>query len=234
MFILTGGIGLWLNNAALKSNAEIVSQDAAMLHEMEVKAIGSFYSTEYPVNYRKLCKKLRYSILTGEDLARKSNATVIVPRMEEDYVFFRNDFERIVISNNTAVYTNDPGVLEWAQSSGFEHKAFFDETRYVELPTNMAPAVNLRSGTYEIGYCFHVTEGEAKPNNIAEITIVGNKGYEILMQQEITADEMDENGNVVLMIPLELRQDTSGMMFYILGSDGCKIDVKEVSYKAVS
>lgn len=234
ILLVTGGIysGILLGRAE-KETKELLATDAPVLAEVNRVAAGRIYSTEFPVLYRKSLSKLRYGVFTGEDLARYSNATVIVPRGTEYYVFFRKGFSYAAISADTALYTNDEKVIQCLMAQGFQPKEYFDEVRFVELPIHMAPATNLRKGTYTITYRFHVTEGEEKPENVAEITIVGDGGYTRLANQMIPADGMDENGDAECVLKLRLERDVPGIRFYLLGREGCSIEVREVSYQMI-
>ena len=208
-----------------------VQEDLSVLKEIDKAALGKIYSTEFPTEYGKSLKKLKYGILTGEDLARKKNVTVIVPREKEYYVFFRKDFSYTAISEKSAVYSNDPEVLNKLSAMGFTPKKYYDEIRYVELPIHMAPLTNLRKGLYTVIYRFRVQPGDKEPENVAEITIVGNKGHDILFKEGVPASKMDENGDVEYELKLELKSDVPGIMFYLLDADGCMNEVKEVQYQ---
>ena len=229
-------IGMFVSGIALVSYAKnvsksIISQDELVLTSLDQVADGKIYSTEFPLLYAKNLKNMKFGILTGEDLARKKNVTVIVPRGVKYYVFLRKDFSYAAISDTTSIYSNDEKVIEKLQELGKDPKPYFDEVRYVELPTNMAKATDLRRGSYTIIYRMKVTKGEEEPENVVHLSIMGNRGYTIIADEMIPAAEVDENGNLEYVKHIELEKDTSGIMFYILASDGCQIEVKEVSYQ---
>ena len=210
------------------------SSDEAILKAMDESVDGKIYSTEFPVFYNKRLKNLKYGIVTGDDLARKQNVTLIVPKGTEYYVLFNKGFIYTAISNTTAVYSNDPKVVDCLRANGYVPKDYCDELRYIELPTNTAKLVNLRKGNYNVHYRMTVTEGEETPTDAVELTIMGNKGYTILTKEMIPASKIPEGGLFEYDIQLNLETDMPGIMFYILPKDGCKVNVEEVSYQGIA
>lgn len=231
-FAISGSIFLiLLTRDACKQAEELWKKDNEILVSLDRENSGRIYSTEFPVFYKKHLKNLKYGILTGEDLARKNHVTLIVPRGTEYYVMFEKGFQYTAISESTAIYSNDLKTNTCLQEHGFEPLPYCDEVRYVELPTNTAPLVNLRKGRYTVNYRFHVTKGDGDPENVAKLMIVGNKGYTIITNQLVPVSKLDENEEVEYTIQIDLEQDMPGMMFYILGEENCQIEVKEVSYQ---
>ncbi|MBO5985993.1 MAG: hypothetical protein J6Q02_04255 [Lachnospiraceae bacterium] len=210
------------------------TSDEAILKVMDESADGKIYSTEFPVFYNKHLKNLKYGIVTGDDLARKQNVTLIVPKGTEYYVLFTKGFIYTAISNTTAVYSNDPKVVDCLRTNGYVPKDYCDELRYVELPTNTAKLVNLREGNYNVHYRMTITEGDETPADAVELTIMGNKGYTILAKELIPASAIKEDGLFEYDIKLNLESDMPGIMFYILPKDGCKVNVEEVSYQGIA
>ncbi|MBO4750370.1 MAG: hypothetical protein J5546_08635 [Lachnospiraceae bacterium] len=221
-------------NQANSEAQKLWAKDAEALQAIDKNAEGKIYSTEFPVFYNKQLKKLKYGIVTGDDLGRKQNVTLIVPKGTEYYVLFNKGFRYTAISDTTAVYSNDKKALEGLRSIGLEPKDYCDELRYVEIPTNTAKLVNLRQGNYAVHYRMTITKGEETQTDAVELTIMGNKGYTILAKELIPISKVPEDGSFEYEIKLNLETDMPGIMFYILPRDGCKVDVKEVSYQAIA
>ena len=174
---------------------------------------------------------MRFSILSGEDLARKEKATVLVPRGREYYIFFRKNYYYAALSDQSSLYTNDLSVVEALRENGVAVKDYFDEIRFVELPTNTAPLTNLRRGRYTVIYRFRVSGDAGSEEDVAKIMIVGNRGFTILKNEMVPYSCLDENGLVEYKLEINLEEDMSGIMFYILGQGNYSIDVLEVSYQ---
>ncbi|MBR4734181.1 MAG: hypothetical protein IK081_15620 [Lachnospiraceae bacterium] len=218
---------------ARKDVADIYNADASVLMELDKAAKGDLYSTEYPWLYHKALKKIRFVTVTGDDLGRKKNATVIVPRGTEYYVLLRMGFQYAAISDREAIYSNDEGVLQYLNQKGMPVHDYYDEVTRVELPLTTAEDAYLRKGIYRVDVSMNVSEMDEDSEEIAEILIVGDFGYTTLYREPVNANERREDGNVNLEIRLELKEDMPGMRFYVLGTSGCKVEVMEVSYQMI-
>jgi hypothetical protein len=231
LLILQAGILSVVMRRSLSEADSLWIKDSEILVALDQAADGKIYSTELPVFYRKKLKNFGYSILNGDDLARKKNATIIAKRGVDYYVLFRKDFYYAAISDNTAIYSNDQSVLGKLREIGVTPKSYFDEIRYVELPTNLAPLINLRAGTYTIRCRLKVNYGEMMPENLAEIPMVGDKGFSVIAKRMIPATSLSESGEAEFEMRVEIERETVGIMFYVLGKEGCSIEVTELSYQ---
>ena len=221
-----------LNNAK-KDVANIYQNDINILKELDKASTGSLYSTELPWLLKKDLRHLRFVTMTGDDLGRKKKATIIVPRRTEYYILLRLNFQYAAISDNIAVYSNDPAVLQYLKNHGFVAHDYFDELMSVELPLTKMEELYLRKGNYQIEITMHVRKRALETESIANIMIVGNSGYEILYKEPVSGKEVNEGDILKLMIPVGLKDDTPGIHIYALNEGDNVVDVNEVTYQMV-
>lgn len=229
---------LILGAAGAKAAADrIAAEGASLLREDEsaVRVIldhakGSVCADELPVLYHQAFPEIRYPVFVGEDLSRYRNITVIVPRTREYICFLRRDFKYAPISDHSAVYTNDPGVIRGLEDAGYLLNDHYDEVRYIELPVQTSPCVDLRAGSYKIRFVLRAEIPEEN-EQFAKVLLSGSYGRDILVDRMLDRRDVDEDGNVVWEMRLVLPKDTQGVKFYLLPQEGASLDVKEVSYQ---
>lgn len=221
-------------NAAGKDTNNGLKNDQDVLERIDHAAQGNLYSTEAEWLMKKTLHKMRFSVMTGEDLGRKKNATVIVPRGTEYYILTNKGFSYAAISEDTAVYTCDTRVLEMLRQEGIQTYAYYNDKEYVELPIRNAELVYLRSGTYHIIYRLQLKVTEMSEDVSPEVFIVGDSGAITLVRENVNLREADENGMIMHTIDLVLDQDTPGIKFYLLGTVDGVLEVQEVSYQRIA
>lgn len=205
--------------------------DLPILSKLDQAAVGKLHSAEYAWIYRKKLKKMEFTLMTGEDLGRKKNKTLIVPRGTEYYILFHKGYQYAAISDKEAVYTNDPGVLECLKKEGILVHDFYDELSLVKLPLNLAEEAYLRKGIYHVVLKLKANKAEPKTDKVAKLLIVGNFGHSTLFKDAVDVGEIDQDGNVTRDIWLSIKIDTPGIRFYVMAEDGCQMEVEQVSYQ---
>lgn len=204
--------------------------DAPAMRVILNSAEGKVCADELPVLYRQTFGNIHYPVFMGEDLARYRDTTVVVSRSKEYICFLRRGFQYAAISEYSAVYTNDAGVIQSLSEAGYAPKNYYDEIRYIELPLWSAPTVDLRAGEYTVRLDFQASLPESA-DTVAQIKIVGNYGRDMLLEESISRDGADEEGNVETEFLLEISGDTAGVKFYLLPENGAALETREISYR---
>ena len=113
---------------------ELLDADAKAIEVILSSKTGVFYADPYPVLYRQRFPGISRSVLSGKDLARTKNATVLTDiGLDGDNTFQTQGFLYIPVSDAHAVYSNDEPVIAALQEAGFPVSPFFNRRIHVDL-----------------------------------------------------------------------------------------------------
>ena len=87
------------------------------------------YADYLPAVYRKRYPNLKNTFLSGDDLARHQNATVIVNKTMESNCFLNRGYLFAQISDTTALYSTDISVIHALQDAGYHVTGFYSVPR---------------------------------------------------------------------------------------------------------
>lgn len=229
-------LGGWLFSESLIKTAardlkDRLETDAPALEKVSAASSGKVYASELPALYHQRFSNVRYHVYGGEDFAREKNATILTYRENEWNICLRKGFQFIPISDESALYSNDPCVVEQLQKDGYAAYQYYPETKEIKSGSDL----DLVEGKYVIEYSLRVTGSETKdqPEEVAIIRILGNAGKDMLKTEKIFDDAMDGEGIISDNVILEIKKDTASVVFYLYGSGNGSVEVIHFSVRRI-
>lgn len=213
---------------------QVIAANKAILQELTQNAAGTVYDSELPAAYRREGIFVGNRPFAGENLVRQRGpVTLVVPGEQECIRLLRGGYEYAPISEYSAVYTKDSGVIETLHAMGIEAKSYFDKIRYVELPLANSPNLDLRKGQYAFNLHAKVQIPEGAQEGAQEavrILIVGQYGRTVLYQEILTTEQIP-GGDLEKTVQISVSGDTAGVKCFVTGAEGCSVEVEEISYQ---
>ena len=235
-------------------SGQIEPKKAEALDRLLNSASGKVVANKEPELIRRHYPGISRSVWNGQDLARQRNLSVIVSLEEDGIVFSKRGFQFTQISPDTAIYSDDPSVIEALAEAGYEWTAYDAAVREVDLkafakfnelePTeqgsivlkdgerlNHGPYLDFYSGTYRV--TFDLKSGTcAEPGEpLCSVYVVTLEGKG-LAENTIGADELNRDGSC----SAELVFDTSNiryLQFPVFPVSGQTIEVTGIHYQRI-
>ncbi len=202
--------------------------DKYALGLIEESRTGDVYSVKYPSLYKSDYPSMTRSIMYSEDLARKSNATVLVDKDDELYVFTRRGFLYAQISQNSAVYTNDDAVIKSLSEHGYTPKGYYPRTK-TQGVGDKATGNDLRACEYDAVIKLDVGGNIPETGTVGGIIVEGEKNNVLIEKKEILTGDIDKSGESVVTIHFTLPSDTPNVRVKVNGFGGSEITVNSIT-----
>ncbi len=137
---------------------------------------GKLYANDLPYIYRKTFGGFTESYFQSDEMASRTNVTVLMEGDYESQTMFAMGFLYTVISDDHSLYTNDASVIKELEAAGYHMTGYFSRERIVDLkeeaernelpmtedgavivgvdgkPLRYGPYYELRSGYYTVTY----------------------------------------------------------------------------------
>ncbi len=222
------GAWLWGNgivDGAARAQAEQLDEEAPVIEAVLASATGDVYADALPDVYRARFSGIHPSLLCGEDLARHRGATVLTSARPERFIFIQAGFRFARISDEGAVYTDDPAVIAALEAAGRPTTNYWSTPVDVSLETEAelnalelgekglvldGPVHSLYCGPYDDLYAgwnvahfdFELPEGaSAEEGEVCLIRITAYWGDDLLAEVAVQRNQFDEDGRAVIDVP---------------------------------
>lgn len=236
------------------SNQEMLNADRPALEIVEATATKPVYSDILPELYHREFNAFAKPMLSGEELARYRDSTLLMDADTEKQVLIRCGFLYSRISNTHAIYTTDSAVEQALKDGGYSVTGFYDEVKEVDLAAeaqinsleydasrglildgplqslSMGPYVALYDGTYAATYDLRLPEGAVRDGRVVcHLRVTSAWGENTLAEQEIRDDQFDESGALSVPVPFNV-QNGQGVEFLVSDEDAAPVNVERICY----
>lgn len=219
------GAWLWGNgvvDGAARAQAGRLDAEAPAVEAILASTTGDVYADALPDVYRARFSGFRPSLLCGEDLARHRGATVLTSAKPERFIFIQAGFRFAQISDESAVYTDDPAVAAALEAAGFAVTDFWSVPVDVDLEELAAlnalelgekglvldgPVHSVYCGPYDdlfegwnvARFEFELpADASAQEGEVCLIDITAYWGDDLLAELPVQRGQFDESGRAVI------------------------------------
>ena len=254
---LAGGLALgqrWIGKG-LERNRALIDADRPALEAVLAGAEGPVYSDVLPEVYRREFGGLSDSLLSGEDLARRTGVTVLTDASEEHYPFMQSGCLYAQISDAHALYTSDAAAAHALEAAGYRTTAYYSNVKYEDLaqasamnglpyseeeglqlegPTRslvFGAPVSLYGGRYTAAFRLRTMEAFVEEDYVlCTLRVSAFWGEDILAQREVRISQFDETGSLTVEIPFTANS-SRGVEFLVFMQTDARLCVEEIAYR---
>ena len=257
---VAAGAWLWGNGIvgnAARAQAARLDGEAPVIEAVLSGATGDVYADDLPDVYRARFSGLRPSLLCGEDLARHRGATVLTSARPERFIFTQAGFRFAQISDESAVYTDDPAVVAALEAAGFATTNYWSVPVDVNLETEAelnalelgekglvldGPVHSLYCGPYDdlfegwnvAWFDFELPEGaSAEDGEVCLIRITAYWGDDVLAEVPVQRSQFDENGRAVIDVPF-VSGYSRAIEFHVICRQERAVYLRSIRYQRVT
>lgn len=98
---------------------DTIVNDRAVLDKIIEGKSGNLYVNKLGALYHEINQKVDISIFDGDDIARLGEVTLLTSEDYNSAVLFNNGFLYTTVSDDHAIYTRDPTLIEYLEQKGF-------------------------------------------------------------------------------------------------------------------
>ncbi len=233
---------------------EVLNLESAAIDTMLSSASGKVCAEGIPELYVARFRGMSRSILYGDDLARMKCGTVITDVEEDRQRFIDKGFYFTELSNEHALYSNDPALIEALGEEGFVWTDYYSVEKSVDLSVlaeanelsetadgalildpgeNMeeGPWIDLFAGRYRVTFKLRIREESSEVDHrVCTLVVRDYNRARVLEKREIYLSEFDEHGR----LSADVTYYTNGSRsteFVIFPALNQGLEVSEIRYQ---
>ncbi|WP_155827827.1 hypothetical protein [Butyrivibrio sp. AE2015] len=232
-----------------------IADESYFVRLIEDSADGRFYVDTYPECYDRIIGGVSRSFVNGEDLARFANTTVLVDSELDSSCFFSRGFLYFPISEKSAVYTNDKGVIKSLEENGYKLFGFYTGEKNVDMAFESSinslpmtesggltldgmahsliygPYIDMNDGKYLVSYDLKIDPVQYT-DDYEVITLKVNTywGENTIAQKAVYRSYFDEDGELLYELPFTTWSGKA-VEFLAFTPDGQKVEIESIAYK---
>ena len=240
--------------AAGKGFSEAVQVEKAALEIITGSAKGAVFAEDAPELYRNLFPAIGRPFWHGDDLARYSDASVIVSTAEDRQRFTDMGFLFTEISPAHGVYSNDPAVIEAMTAAEYAWTDYDAVVRNIDLQLmadlnhleltrdgtvllqngealRSGPFIDLFQGEYEVEFCLRnasVSAGDDNP--VCTLRICDYYGETVYAEETVERDAFHDGDGQWVALSFSTGSSRS-LRFQVVPSDGEKLELTGLRYR---
>lgn len=237
-----------------------LNAETEAVHMVMNSAEKPVYALEKAELYHRSFRGITESIMTPEDFLHGREGTILTHMSHELPVVINYGARYLQLSETSGVYSFDPAVIDALTAAGYEWKGFYDSERVCDLE-DLARLNRLQldnqgslvlkgsrhslaenryvdqwTGDYEVRYSIHIDpniDWESSEKPICTLKVMGYKGEEILLEQDVFLSDYDEEGHCVITLPYSISS-TPRTDYRVYAADGVTLYVDEIAWRRVA
>ena len=255
---LLGGM-IWMDSRVIQSADEsdmLTAEEISALKIMAASAAGDVTAEKLPELACRKVPGVKRTILFGDDLVRMKCISVLLSLEEDRQRFADEDFLFTQISEDKAVYSNDPSVIAAMTENGYEWTDHDAAVRSVDLERlaernglicseegaillsdgdflNQGPDLDLYRGKYRVSFELRTDPGASPHDGTAcTLRLTGYGNGSLLAERAVDWNEFDQNGRATAV--LEFATPESRMtQFMVLPESDLTLELLGIRYQKV-
>ena len=240
--------------SAEESLAETIETEQEILKTMIASANGRVYVENEPELYRRQFPEIGRAIWYGDDLARLTNASVVVSNVEDRQRFTDMGFLFTQISSGHGVYSNDSSVIYALEEEGYQWTDYDAIERIIDLQKmaelngyklsdtgsillqegdalRAGPYLDLYQGEYEVDFCLKAVSGQVEPERpVCVLRICDFYGENVYAEENIDGSTFQNGAECRRTLRFSTMSSRS-MRFQIIPSENMELEVTGICYR---
>ena len=239
--------------------AQIITEDAQVIHKAENIEGLKLYVADLPTLYDRTYGKHAVTLLSGDDYARLENIAVIGDSSWNSKVLFNAGFSYTELSDRHAVYTDSQELIEALTSLGYSPKTFF--SKVIEIPLSglaernglaftdhgslllsdehyisHVSNIDLKKGVYEFRFDLTLSNlgmvsAESPEEPVFLFRVTDYAGVRTVLEQTVSRNQFDEAGH--LLFKINSYFDAPGVEFSIIPLNGAELELMSACYQGI-
>ncbi|MCI9385706.1 MAG: RHS repeat protein [Lachnospiraceae bacterium] len=237
--------------------ANVIAEEQNVLSWINQTDNPRLYVDDVPVLYHKANANNTYSVYSLEDLARKTDSTILTNKDNHARILLDRGFLFAEISDEHAIYTTDREVIDLLREKGYHFTSYYSVQKEVDLDymaecngleqgesgeviltsehsaMPMGPYAYLWGGIYKVTYHLRIPP-ETKRSEEILCTLVpcADYGNNIRKEQKVYLDEFAEDGSLIVDVVFSVG-NVNGVEFKAFLNADLQVDlaIEKITYQ---